>query len=145
MNRKQQDCSFDKPVLSTVCSFDKLRTNGIEGLRTNGIEGLRTNGITIVPRAPWRVTEVEVLSHYRLEVRFADGVKGLVDMSKLVLHQDSGVFSALRDDSLFRQVRLELGVVTWPFDSTQDRPGDIDLAPDAMHTAIQQNGEWVVS
>jgi hypothetical protein len=28
--------SFDKPALSTVHSFDRLRTNGVEGLRTNG-------------------------------------------------------------------------------------------------------------
>ena len=27
---------FDKPVLSPVRSFDKLRTNGIERLRANG-------------------------------------------------------------------------------------------------------------
>ncbi|MBI5633254.1 MAG: DUF2442 domain-containing protein [Nitrospirae bacterium] len=92
---------------------------------------------TIVPRAPWRVTDVKVLSTYRLEVCFADGLKGVVDMSKLVQSEDAGVFSALRDDSLFRQVRIELGVVTWP--------GDIDLAPDAMHTAMKQNCEWVVS
>jgi hypothetical protein len=35
--------SFDKPALSTVRSFDRLRTNDVEGLRTNGLEGLRTN------------------------------------------------------------------------------------------------------
>ena len=92
---------------------------------------------TIVPRSPWRVTEVAVLSHYRLEVRFADGLTGVVDISKLVYSDAAGVFFALRDESLFCQVRLELGVVTWP--------GDIDLAPDAMHTAIKQNGEWVVA
>jgi len=92
---------------------------------------------TIVPRAPWRVTEVQALAQYRLAVRFVDGVSGAVDMSRLVLSPEAGVFSALRDDTVFRQVRLELGVVTWP--------GDIDLAPDAMHAAIKQNGEWVVS
>jgi hypothetical protein len=27
---------FDRPVLSTVHSFDKLRTNGAEGLRAHG-------------------------------------------------------------------------------------------------------------
>lgn len=92
---------------------------------------------TIVPCAPWRVTEVMALSQYRLGVRFADGVNGVVDMSGLVLSPDAGVFSSLRDESVFRQVRLELGAVTWP--------GDIDLAPDAMHAEIKQNGEWVIS
>ena len=91
---------------------------------------------SIVTRAPWRVSHVEVIDRFRLSVYFADGVNGVVDMSRLVLSQDAGVFSALREDSVFRQVRLELGVVTWP--------DDIDLAPDAMHAAIKQNGEWVV-
>jgi len=91
---------------------------------------------TIVPRAPWRVIDVQALANYRLAVRFTDGVNGVVDISKLVQSEDAGVFSALRDDNLFRQVRLELGVVTWP--------GDIDLAPDAMHAVIKQKGEWVV-
>ena len=28
--------SFDRPVLSTIHSFDKLRMNGAEGLKANG-------------------------------------------------------------------------------------------------------------
>jgi hypothetical protein len=45
------------------------------------------------------------------------------------------VFAALRDPALFAQVRVECGVVTWP--------GGLGLAPDAMHEAIRQRGEWV--
>jgi len=41
---------FNKPVLSTVRSFDKLRTNGVEGLRANGVEGLSTNGFLILTK-----------------------------------------------------------------------------------------------
>jgi hypothetical protein len=37
--------TFVLRALSTVRSFDRLRTNGVEGLRTNGVEGLRTNGV----------------------------------------------------------------------------------------------------
>jgi Protein of unknown function (DUF2442) len=44
--------------------------------------------------------------------------------------------SLLRDESLFRQVRTVLGAVTWP--------GDLDLAPDAMHRAIKEHGAWIV-
>ena len=47
----------------------------------------------------------------------------------------AGVFAALRDPALFAQVRVEWGAVTWP--------GGLDLAPDAMHEAIRQSGEWV--
>jgi hypothetical protein len=33
-------------------------------------------------------------------------------------------------------VRVVDGVVTWP--------GELDLAPDAMHLAIKDGGEWVL-
>jgi hypothetical protein len=55
-------------------------------------------------------------------------------MSRLVHSAKAGVFAALADPSLFAQVKLDYGAVAWP--------GDLDLAPDAMHAAIQQHGEW---
>jgi CubicO group peptidase (beta-lactamase class C family) len=90
----------------------------------------------VVPRAPWRVAEVEALAGWRLRVRHNDGVAGVVDMSKLVHAGHAGMFAALRDESLFSQVYLDLGAVTWP--------GEIDLAPDAMHDEIEKHGEWVL-
>ncbi len=87
-----------------------------------------------VPRSPWRVTRVEALPGLRLRVTFADGLTGMVDLSGMVQSSGAGVFAALRDPVLFAQVRLDLGAVTWP--------GDLDLAPDAMHAAIQERGEW---
>jgi hypothetical protein len=82
------------------------------------------------------VTEVEALSGFRLRVAFADGLAGVVDMSALVHSPEAGVFAALRDPSLFAQVALDYGygAVSWP--------GELDLAPDAMHAAIQERGEW---
>jgi hypothetical protein len=88
----------------------------------------------IAPRSPWRVTAVEALPGFRLCVAFADGLTGTVDLSRLVRSPKAGVFKALADPSLFAQVKLDYGAVTWP--------GDLDLAPDAMHSAIQQHGEW---
>jgi hypothetical protein len=88
----------------------------------------------IIPRSPWRVTAVETLPDYRLRVVFADGLSGEVDMSKVVRSPKAGVFARLTDASLFAQVRLEYGAVTWP--------GELDLAPDAMHEAIRQSGKW---
>jgi hypothetical protein len=69
-------------------------------------------------------------------VSFADGLTGTVDMSRLVHSPKAGVFAALTDPSLFAQVRLDFGAVAWP--------GDLDLAPDAMHAAIQQHSEWAL-
>jgi hypothetical protein len=90
----------------------------------------------IVPKAPWRVAEVRALGDLRLWVRFNDGLEGTVSLSGLVRSQQGGVFSALRDEAVFAQVRLEYGAVTWP--------GELDLAPDAMHEEIRKSGEWVL-
>jgi len=90
----------------------------------------------IAPNSPWRVTAVEALSDFRLQVVFADGLTGTVDLDGLVHSSRAGVFAVLADPSLFAQVRLEYGAVSWP--------DDLDLAPDAMHTAIQERGEWLL-
>jgi hypothetical protein len=87
-------------------------------------------------KSGWRGTAVEALSGFRLRVTFVDGLEGIVDVSRLVHSPGAGVFAALADRALFEQVRLETGAVAWP--------GDVDLAPDAMHNEIQQHGEWAL-
>jgi hypothetical protein len=82
----------------------------------------------------WRVAHVAVEPGYRLRVRFMDGVEGVVEMSQLIVAPGAGVFAALADEQLFAQAHLEHGAVTWP--------GEIDLAPDAMHHAIKEHGAW---
>jgi hypothetical protein len=84
-----------------------------------------------------RVSTVEVLPAFRLSVRFADDVEGIVDMNALVHSQGAGVFAVLADPKLFAQAAIEHGVVTWP--------GEIDLAPDAMYAAIEASGKWVLA
>ena len=71
-----------------------------------------------------------------LRVRFNDGTAGIVEMAAFINSDRAGVFAALRDEGLFRQARVMLGAVTWP--------GDLDLAPDAMHRAIKEQGKWIV-
>lgn len=94
---------------------------------------MQTVANKVVPRSPWRDTEVEALLDFRLRVAFADGVNGLVDLSQMVHSPKAGVFAALANPSLFAQVGLEFGAVTWP--------GEIDLAPDAMYDAIREHRE----
>lgn len=86
------------------------------------------------PRMPWRVAEVRAADGFCLRVRFLDGLEGLVRMSALVHSPNAGVFSRLADPALFAQVAVVHGAITWP--------GEIDLAPDAMHQAIHDHGEW---
>ena len=100
-------------------------------------EANRPAGVTppIRPQAPWRIARVEVLPDFRLRVRFNDGAEGIADLSAFINSDNAGVFAALRDETFFRQARLNLGAVTWP--------GDLDLAPDAMHRAIKECGTWI--
>lgn len=93
--------------------------------------------VLTTPRAPWRVETVQVLPDYRLRVRFLDGTEGLVDLSARVRSPEAGVFAALADPDLFAKAHVHLGAVTWP--------GELDLAPDAMHAAIRQTGVWALT
>jgi hypothetical protein len=83
------------------------------------------------------VMNVIPLPGYRLAVIFHDGISGIVDMARLIAASEETAFAPLRDLVAFSQVKIVYGAVTWP--------GDIDLAPDAMHDALKENGEWVLS
>jgi len=75
----------------------------------------------------WDVIEVKPEAGYRLFVRFKDGLSGIVE-----LHEDelTGVLAPLRDRQFFEQVFIDNGAVAWP--------GEIDLAPDAMHARLNE-------
>lgn len=73
----------------------------------------------------WSVVEVKAEPHYRLFVRFQDGVTGHVQLRPEEL---TGVLAPLRDEQFFSQVFVDYGAVAWP--------GEIDLAPDAMYAQI---------
>jgi hypothetical protein len=81
----------------------------------------------------WDVTEVTPQAHLTLAIRFEDGIAGNVRILPSYL---TGVFSPLKNADFFNQVFIQNGAVTWP--------GEIDLAPDAMHDEIKQHGEWVL-
>ena len=84
--------------------------------------------------AYWRIIDVRVIEDYAVWVRFIDGLEGVVRFQPGFFR---GVFSHLIDPAQFRCVGVVNGAVTWP--------GELDLAPDAMHSEIEQRGgEWVV-
>jgi hypothetical protein len=93
--------------------------------------------LRLIPSVPWRVCKVKALDHYRLKVRFVDGLEGYVDLSPLVTGKNAGVFLALKETKLFDQVYVDHGAVTWP--------GELDLAPDAMYDVIKEHGIWILS
>lgn len=81
----------------------------------------------------WDVTSVKPEQHLMLKVKFADGLQGVVRFKPTHL---TGVFESLKDETYFNKVFVDHGVVTWP--------GELDLAPDAMHTEIAKNGCWIL-
>jgi hypothetical protein len=81
----------------------------------------------------WDVTAIEVQGDFAVWVRFRDGLEGVGEFLPSAFR---GVFVRLRAPEEFRQARIEDGVLTWP--------GELDLAPDAMHAAIASQGRWVL-
>ena len=73
----------------------------------------------------WKVTKLKVLPGHRLDFVFADGMSGIVDLSKD--HFD-GMLAPLADEAFFAQARIHDGVVTWP--------NGAEIAPDAMYDDV---------
>ena len=82
----------------------------------------------------WDVVSATVIEHLEFSVTFADGLSGRVRMLPSHLY---GVFAPLGDPAVFKRIQISDGFVSWP--------GDIELAPDAMHEAIRLHGEWVLA
>ena len=73
-----------------------------------------------------KVSKVKVLTGYRLEMEFDDGVSGTVDLLEDV---GKGVFDLWCDPLAFAQVRIgSSGELVW-----SDR---IDLCPDALYLKV---------
>ena len=73
----------------------------------------------------WKVTNLRVLPGHRLEVAFADGHSGVVDLSK---DRFDGILAPLADEAFFAQALIHDGVVTWP--------NGAEIAPDAMYDDV---------
>ncbi len=73
----------------------------------------------------WDVVEVKPEPHYRLFVRFKEGLAGRVQLRPDEL---TGALAPLLDDQFFEQVFIDYGAVAWP--------GEIDLASDAMYAQV---------
>lgn len=82
----------------------------------------------------WKVVDVQIIEYPILHVTFYDGVQGIV---KVAPSRMQGIFSGLQDPEFFKQVSWDEGFVTWP--------GELDIAPDAMHDQLEAHGEWILT
>jgi hypothetical protein len=76
----------------------------------------RAAEVTSPVRPHWRVAHMEVLSGFRLHVRFNDGTEGAVELAGFLHSASAGIFAVLRDEGLFRQAALRepwLVMVLW--------------------------------
>jgi len=74
------------------------------------------------------IVEAIPLENYLLNLRFEDGVEGVVNVSQCV--NFTGVFAPLRERTEFAAVRVdpELGTVCWPCGA--------DLDPDVLYAMV---------
>lgn len=73
-----------------------------------------------------RVTRVDVLQGYRLNLTFDNGTSGVIDLSNLA---GKGIFACWNDWAAFGQVRIgSSGELVW-----DDR---VDLCPDALYLKV---------
>lgn len=74
-----------------------------------------------------RVTFVQALPDWNLEVRFSDGTTGTISLKDRLF---GPVFEPLKDPAVFAQAHIdEFGVICWP--------NGADLAPDAIYEVLR--------
>jgi len=74
-----------------------------------------------------RVVSIHPLEHFRLEVSFDNGTRGVISLADRLF---GPMFESLRDPAYFRQAFVdEFGVVSWP--------NGADLAPDALYEQLR--------
>ena len=80
------------------------------------------------------IVGVRVVGVYALELTFADGSCGLVDLASVIVGK-GGEFEALNDPMVFAQVRVD------PESGTIVFPNGVDLDPDVLYE--KAHGLWV--
>ena len=75
-----------------------------------------------------RLVEAKYVGAYLIQVRFADGVEGEIDLAQEL---EGKVFEPLRDTQMFRQWKLDVNThtIVWP--------NGADLAPEFVRSLVR--------
>lgn len=76
-----------------------------------------------------RVTHIEPQDELKLKIAFSDGLSGILDFSNLLTGK---IFSSLKELSNFSTASVQYGTIVWD--------GDIDMAPEYLHTKMIEQG-----
>jgi hypothetical protein len=68
------------------------------------------------------VNKVKALSGYRLELTFENDEIKVFDVTPYL---DTGVFAALRDENMFKRVKVSFDTIEWP--------NGVDLDPEVLY------------
>jgi hypothetical protein len=82
-------------------------------------------GVTMFPR----ITKVQHINGYILELTFANGVSGRLDFAPKIVGR-GGMFTPLQEIPYFKQVQVdpEAGTLIWP--------NGLDLDPDVLYSEV---------
>lgn len=73
-----------------------------------------------------KITEAKAVDRFHVQLRFDDGVSGVVDLGDLA---GRGVFEAWEKAGIFEQVSVsDVGALQWP--------GELDLCPDSLYLRV---------
>lgn len=89
--------------------------------------------LSLLKNPPSRIVKVEVCAPLTVQVRYNDGVTGIVrfEASKL-----KGVFEPLNDPEFFARVGVYHGALAWP--------DELEFCADAIYMQVVRSGEWVL-
>ncbi len=71
------------------------------------------------------VTDAKALPDYRLWLRFSDNTEGEIDLKDFVASDARPIVCALRDQTAFAAIRVEMDTVVWA--------NGFDLAPEFLY------------
>jgi hypothetical protein len=57
------------------------------------------------------VTKFDAIEDFKLHIQFENGEKKVFDVSPYL---DKGIFTELKDQNYFKQVRIAFGSIVWP-------------------------------
>ncbi|MEK7241405.1 MAG: DUF2442 domain-containing protein [Planctomycetota bacterium] len=77
------------------------------------------------------IVKVKPLAHFKVWLKFSDGVEGTVDLSELA---GKGVFEAWNEPKVFDSIFID------PVSHTIAWPGGIDLCPDSLYAEVSGRG-----